>query len=508
MNHIIKKIQDWSQAYPDRLCFDGVNDQLTYQELEHYSNQLAEYLAVNFPNKQGIVVYGGQTSQMIISFLACTKSGHGYIPVDQHTPVDRLEMIVKESGATAVISVAEWPLASGSMIVEQEQLTAICQGTANTETNVVKLQPVLDEAIYYTIYTSGTTGKPKGVQITYNNLISYTDWMVADFHLTEGQRFLCQAPFSFDLSVMDLYPALLTGGTLVPLEKDVVDSFPTLFKMLPTLDLNVWVSTPSMMEICLLSPEFDSEHLPTLENFQFCGEELPRKTAIKLMERFPNAYIFNTYGPTEATVAITEVQLTSEIIDSVDRLPLGRVKSDTRLLIMSDAGDVLPDGELGEIVIVGPSVSVGYFNNPEKTAEAFFTYEGERAYHTGDVGVIKDGYLFYKGRLDFQVKWNGYRIELGDIDHHLLAIEGIRNACVVPKYNRLHKVQQLIAYVVVESSLANLEQKEFVKELKAQLSQTVMDYMVPQKFVLVDALPLTSNGKVDRKKLIQEVNGQ
>ncbi|MGY3765879.1 D-alanine--poly(phosphoribitol) ligase subunit DltA [Vagococcus vulneris] len=504
MNHIIERIKKWSVTYPERLCFDGENDQLSYKELEESSNRLASFLMENYPTKQGIIVYGGQTSQMVVSFLACTKAGHGYIPVDAHTPLDRLELIVNESGAAAVISVADWKLESKENVIECEQLKKICR----LDPVAHELNPVVGDDVYYTIYTSGTTGRPKGVQITYNNLKSYTDWMETDFNLTEGQRFLCQAPFSFDLSVMDLYPSLLLAGTLVPLEKNVIENFPKLFKALPEMSVNVWVSTPSMVEICLLSPDFDGEHLTTIENFLFCGEELPRQTAIKLMERFPKAYVYNTYGPTEATVAITEVLLSKEILDKYDRLPLGRVKADTKLVILDESGEAVAEGEPGEIIIVGPSVSIGYFNNLEKTTEAFFKYNDEQAYRTGDVGIIDDGYLFYRGRIDFQVKLNGFRIELGDIDHHLMSLSGIENACVVPKYNRLNKVQQLIAYVTVKPPFSSMEQKEMVKEIKIQLGDLVMDYMIPHKYVVVEALPLTANGKVDRKLLMQEVNGK
>lgn len=500
MNTILDTIKKWSIQTPNALCFDDVEDKLSYAELEKKSEILASYLQEHYPKREGIVVYGGHTSEVLISMIACTKSGHAYIPVDQHTPDDRLNLIVEESQAIAIISLSPWPLAS--TVIDLEQFTKITTQAIEP----VALSPVVGDEIYYTIFTSGTTGKPKGVQISFNNLKSYTDWMVSDFNLKTGQRFLCQAPFSFDLSVMDLYPALLTGGALIPLHKPEVDHFPTLFKRLPELDLNVWVSTPSMVEICLLSPDFSQEKLPNLINFQFCGEELPRPVALKLMERFPDADIFNTYGPTEATVAVTSVKLTEKLLEEVDRLPLGKVKSDTRLLIMSEEGKVLPDGEIGEIIIIGPPVSQGYFNNEEKTKEAFFTYEGEQAYRTGDAGLLKNGLLFYKGRLDFQVKWHGFRIELGDIDHHLLALEAVRSACVVPKYNKLHKVQQLIAFVVVNDQFKDTDEKELAKELKQQLAQKVMEYMVPQKIDIVESLPLSVNGKVDRKALIGQVN--
>lgn len=502
VNNIVEKIKDWSEKTPNTIFFDEGDTSFSYSDLEKTSHSLAAYLEEKFDNKDGIIVYGGQDSRMIISFLACIKSGHGYIPIDAHTPKERVQMILEESNATCVIALDEWPLEKvGPKIIERADFNQLIEEEKQpTLGNIVS-----GEDIFYTIFTSGTTGKPKGVQITYSNLESFCSWMTKEFSLKHGQRFLCQAPFSFDLSVMDLYPALLTGGTLVPMEKKMVESFPLLFGSIPKMALNVWVSTPSLIEICLLNPDFTSEKLPTLENFQFCGEELPHVVAQKLIDRFPNAVIYNTYGPTEATVAITSVPITQNILDNNDRLPLGRVKEDTRLIILNEEGSVLSEGEVGEIIIVGPGVSVGYFNNPEKTEEAFFLYEGEAAYRTGDAGLIKDGLLYYKGRLDFQIKWHGYRIELGDIDHHLMMIDEIRNACVVPKYNKNHKVQQLIAYVVCKKMI-NDDEKETISYLKTHLLESVMDYMVPQRYIFVDTLPLTANGKVDRKFLINEVN--
>ncbi|MFY8330828.1 D-alanine--poly(phosphoribitol) ligase subunit DltA [Vagococcus carniphilus] len=499
-NKIVETIRTWSEKKPNNIFFDEGENSLTYLELENMSNSLASYLEENEETGKNIIVYGGQNSRMVVSFLGCTKAGYGYIPVDGHTPVDRVKMIYEESQAICVIAIDDWPLEIGNVINLNLFEEIVSKRTVPSFSNVVS-----GNDVYYTIFTSGTTGKPKGVQITYSNLESFCNWMLEDFELKMEQRFLCQAPFSFDLSVMDLFPSLLTCGTLVPMEKKMVESFPLLFGSIPKMNLNVWVSTPSLIEICLLNPEFTSEKLPSLENFQFCGEELPHNVAQKLIDRFPNASIFNTYGPTEATVAITIVKITQDVLNNNDRLPLGKVKGDTELIILDDNGHALSSGEIGEIIIVGPGVSIGYFNNPEKTKEAFFMYEGKPAYRTGDAGLIKNDMLYYKGRLDFQIKWHGYRIELGDIDHHLTMLNGVKNACVVPKYNKSHKVQQLVAYIDYDAT-ASFDEKEVTKLLKEDLSNKVMDYMIPQRFIFVESLPLTANGKVDRKGLINEVN--
>lgn len=186
-----------------------------------------------------------------------------------------------------------------------------------------------------------------------------------DFGIKPGMHFLAQAPFSFDLSVFSIYPALVSGGMLKPLNKAVVQDFRQLFATLPALKLNVWVSTPSFMDICLMEPTFNGENVPELDMFLFCGEELTKKTAESLLDRFPNARIYNTYGPTEATVAISSIQIDQHVLDSYDRLPIGYVKKDTKVSIVQE-GKPVSKGETGEIIIAGPSVSKGYLNNPEK----------------------------------------------------------------------------------------------------------------------------------------------
>lgn len=497
---IIETIDQWATTMPERLCFkDGVRT-YTYGQLKADSDALAAFLEEEHPNQLPIIVFGGLEYEMIVSFLAATKAGHAYIPIDSQTPAERVALIAEVADYTAIIAWETWPLEEARGLVTAEEALAYM---------ALEAQPkglgVRGDENYYLIFTSGTTGIPKGVQISHDNLVSYTDWMLEDFGLGEGQVFLSQAPYSFDLSVMDVYPALLSGGQLTPLKKALISDFKSLFTELPKMGLNVWVSTPSFVDICLMDPRFNGEENPSIRQFLFCGEELAHSTASKLTERFPEAHIYNTYGPTEATVAITQIEITPQVLADHARLPIGRVKADTQIYIMDEAGQPLPEGQIGEVVIVGPSVSKGYYHSPEKTAEAFYTYQGQQAYKTGDAGVMEDGILFYKGRMDFQIKLHGYRIELEDIDHHLSEVSYVKAAAVVPKYLE-HKVQQLVAYVVPE---AHSFEKDYQlsKAIKEELKQSVMDYMVPQKYVFVESLPLTQNGKVDRKGLINEVNG-
>lgn len=507
IKNIIKQIDMIAMSDPKRIVYNDLGETNTYQQLKEKSDALALHLIeMNLDNKLPIMIYGNQKFNMLVAFLGSVKAGHAYIPIDSHSPAERLESIHEVAKPVACIAVAELPEVKLDVpVILPAELTEIIENNQGVEVPDPSFQ-VTGKDNFYIIFTSGTTGQPKGVQISHDNLISYVNWMIEDFSLPEHPNSLSQAPYSFDLSVMDLYPTLTMGGKLSVLPQEVTDNFKVLFQTLPTLDLQVWVSTPSFIDICLLEPTFDEKHLPDLSRFLFCGEELTHKTAAALKQRFPMAKIFNTYGPTEATVAVSSVEITDDILEQYPRLPIGYPKSDTKMVVVNPENELVPNGDEGELIIIGPSVSKGYLNNPEKTASAFFEMDGVAAYRTGDAAVINsEGMLLYHGRIDFQVKLHGYRIELEEVDHHVSSHPFVKQAITIPKYNKDHKVVQLIAYVVQNDNPVERD-SELTVEIKKYLLDTMMSYMIPQKFVYVDVLPLTQNGKIDRKTLINEVN--
>lgn len=509
IHDMIEAIEHFAQVQPDFPVYDILGQVHTYGDLKKDSDSLAAQIdSLGLPDKSPVVVFGGQEYEMLATFVALTKSGHAYIPIDSHSALERVAAIVEVAEPSLIIAINDFPLADvAAPIFSAEQVQTAFREGASYELS----HPVQEDDNYYIIFTSGTTGKPKGVQISHNNLLSFTNWMITDkeFATPERPQMLAQPPYSFDLSVMYWAPTLALGGTLFALPSAVTQDFKQLFETILSLPIAIWTSTPSFADMALLSDDFNSQKLPQLTHFYFDGEELTVKTAQKLRDRFPQARIINAYGPTEATVALSAVAVTDEMLQNCKRLPIGYTKVDSPTFVIDEEGQKVPNGQQGEIIVCGPAVSKGYLNNPEKTAEAFFEFEGLPAYHTGDVGSMTDeGLLLYGGRMDFQIKFNGFRIELEDVSQNLNKSKYIDSAVAVPRYNKDHKVQNLLAYVILKDGVAEQFEREIdiTKAIKEDLQDIMMSYMMPSKFLYRETLPLTPNGKIDIKGLISEVN--
>ena len=509
IHDMIEAIEHFAQVQPDFPVYDILGQVHTYGDLKKDSDSLAAHIdRLGLPDKSPVVVFGGQEYEMLATFVALTKSGHAYIPIDSHSALERVAAIVEVAEPSLIIAINDFPLADvAAPIFSAEQVQTAFREGASYELS----HPVQGDDNYYIIFTSGTTGKPKGVQISHNNLLSFTNWMITDkeFATPARPQMLAQPPYSFDLSVMYWAPTLALGGTLFALPSAVTQDFKQLFETILSLPIAIWTSTPSFADMALLSDDFNSQKLPQLTHFYFDGEELTVKTAQKLRDRFPQARMINAYGPTEATVALSAVAVTDEMLQNCKRLPIGYTKADSPTFVIDEEGQKVPNGQQGEIIVCGPAVSKGYLNNPEKTAEAFFEFEGLPAYHTGDVGSMTDeGLLLYGGRMDFQIKFNGFRIELEDVSQNLNKSKYIESAVAVPRYNKDHKVQNLLAYVILKDGMAEQFEREIdiTKAIKEDLQDIMMSYMMPSKFLYRETLPLTPNGKIDIKGLISEVN--
>lgn len=466
---------------------------LTYMELKTKSDSLAAKIIELFgKDKTPIIVYGHKDPLMLICFLSCVKGGHPYIPVDSSTPNARLEDILFISGAKLILNTSD-----NLIDIPADKMLNKCKIVeilSDLQGNIPDISyRIKNDGVYYIIYTSGSTGKPKGVQITKNCLQSFIDWGM-DIIDKEDKIFMNQAPFSFDLSVMDTYLSLVSGSILYSIDKDMIANLPELFINFKSSGITTWVSTPSFAEMCLQSEQFNENLLPKLRQMLFCGETLSKECAKKLFERFSNIKIINFYGPTEATVAVTAVEIKKEMLINKESLPVGYIKKGCEIII---------EEITNEILIVGDSVSIGYFADPILTEKLFFKRKimgvEKRGYRTGDTGHTINGLLYYEGRIDNQIKLHGFRVEIEDIENNIRMLPFIENAVVVPL-----KENGKIKYLVTAIVLTDVFEGNIILAVKNHLKALLPLYMVPRKVKVVEALPINGNGKLDRKRIMEE----
>lgn len=471
---VLEEIAAQVQARPDAVAYRCGEQPVTYRELWEYSSRLAFHIARwAGADASPVAVYGHKGAGQIASFLACLRTGHPYLPIDVSCPPLRIEKILQNSHASCLLAWEELPIPTA--VPRSVLQDALHSPAAKPEEHWVSGRETA-----YIIYTSGSEGMPKGVCITAGSLLAFSRWAA---QLSNGDVWLNQAPYSFDLSVMSLYPVLMSGKTVYDLPR--IAGYPALFHQLSRSQLQVWVSTPSFAEFCLADPGFDRHLLPCLQTFLFCGETLRSATAKKLLARFPHVRLINSYGPTETTVAVTAAVITEADCSGV--LPVGRPKPGTQIGIADSEGNPLPDGSSGEIVITGNTVAGGYMGGiqPEK----FRPFQGRPAYWTGDIGRMENGMLWFEGRRDQQVKLRGYRLETGEIEQLLLRLDGVFQAAVLPE-RRNGQVRQLTACLGCTHPFEPAWLREYLKKW-------LPDYMVPSRFLCMDTLPVNANGKLD-----------
>jgi len=487
--NLLERINHWSLVAPHAIAHVNGERTLTYGELAARSNAVAAYLRDYCgDDRTPVAVLGQREQEMVIAFLGAVKAGRPYIPINTTLPNQRIAHILEIGRPGTVLTPPE--------------IADICQSrNGSSRAHGTEIQP---DDPFYIIFTSGSSGEPKGIVVTHRCLEHFLTWMIREQKFADlSETFLNQAPFSFDLSVMDLYCSLATGGTLFSLGRDLIGDPKLLYRALALSNVTTWVSTPSFVEMCLVERGFNDSLVPRVCRFLFCGETLLPKTADLLSKRFPHAEIWNLYGPTEATVATTSVRIDSNILAKYPALPVGRPMPGTQVSVVDENRNSLPEGSSGEIIIKGPNVSAGYLRRADLTAAAFSNANGQRSYFTGDRGRFEDGMLFFEGRIDRQVKVNGHRIELGDVEENLRALPMVRDASVVP-VGRNGKVHWLAGFVVPELDYQTTG-APLIHRLREDLSRRVPAYMLPRKFVVLDRFPITANGKIDRQKLSESL---
>ncbi|HEX8664547.1 MAG TPA: non-ribosomal peptide synthetase [Beijerinckiaceae bacterium] len=473
-------------------------ERLTYRELNERANRIAHHLGRRGVGRETLVgVCLERSPDMVAALLGVWKAGGAYVPLDPAYPPDRLSFMVEDADVRVLIADRTTRPLFASADDRVFDLAAARPLIAEESPDDPAVGATLSD-LAYVMYTSGSTGRPKGAMILHGGLVNYLAWAIREYAVgPDGGAVPVHSSISFDLTVTSLYPALLTGGQVELLPDD-----PGAQGLIAALrragDRTLVKITPAHLEI--LSRELDpGEAAGLVRAFVIGGENLTAESLRFWRRHAPAARLINEYGPTETVVGCCTYEVRAGDPDE-GSVPIGRPIANTQLHVLDPDLRPAAPGVVGELYIGGAGVARGYLNRPELTRERFLPdpFSGEaggRMYRTGDLARYRDdGILEYLGRVDDQVKVRGYRIELGEIEQTLMGHPGVRS-CVVVAREDAPGDRQLAAYVIPhENGLAIQDLREF---LKARLPE----YMVPARFALVDAFPLTRNGKVDRRAL-------
>lgn len=427
------------------------------------------------------------------AIISCWLSGKAYVPINPSYPLERLINICREAGISSVIYNSE----KGDL--NHLKSTGIeLINTQGINEPLLNFSAAEAAKTAYILFTSGTTGKPKGVPITFGNIQAFSEaFEDLGYELSAEDRFLQMFELTFDLSVMCFTIPLMLGASFYTLPEDMIRTM-GLYSVLEGENITFSLMVPSAIK--LLRPYFEDIHLPELRYSQFCGEALKSDILKDWSRCIPNARIDNVYGPTEATIYCTykTVNPTNPESDSYNGvINIGKAMKNTRLMVLSEEFDQ-PDNS-GELCIAGPQVTSGYINNEELNKLQFLNFKGDFFYKTGDlVKFNAANELEYIGRADDQVKIQGYRVELAEVEH---AIQQIRPGiqAVVVSFSDTDGNGQLATFVLSPDTSDNL---------KEDLRNILPDYMIPGYYITINEFPLNENGKTDRKALLNYVQLQ
>ncbi|BET97552.1 non-ribosomal peptide synthetase [Xenorhabdus taiwanensis] len=478
------------------------NTQLSYMALNQRANQLAHALvAAGIHPDDRVAICMERSLDMVISLLGILKAGAAYVPLDPEYPTDRLAYILADSEPVVLLThhglqeqlpvteIPVWFLDNPTV-----QANIACQNDDNLEASYLGLT---SRHLAYVLYTSGSTGLPKGVMNEHRSVVNRLLWAQDTYQLTPQDRVLQKTPFSFDVSVWEFFLPLMSGAQLVMARPGGHKEPHYLLEEIENRHITTIHFVPSMLQSFL-------HYIPagrclSLRQILCSGEALPYALQQHCLSHLSHSELHNLYGPTEAAIDVTAWQCVQDRY--IGQVPIGHPIANIQIYILDTHGEPVPIGMAGEIYIGGVGVARGYLNLPELTAERFIndpfnTDPAARLYKTGDLGRwLPDGSITYLGRNDFQVKIRGLRIELGEIETRLTQCAGIREAVVVARENGTND-KRLVAYLI-----PNQDSIPSISQLREQLSRNLADYMIPSAFVVMEAFPLSPNGKLDRKAL-------
>ena len=493
---------------PDNIAVVFQNKYLNYSELNVKANQLAHTLINKGVKSESVVaIVMNKSIEMITAILAVMKSGGAYLPIDPKFPDDRIGFILDDSNAKIILTQAH-------LFDKLKNYGSINSKIINlNDSNIYYSKTVNPDLINkssdlaYIIYTSGSTGHPKGVMIEHSQIGNHIHILKKSLAINEPLNFSLLASYTFDASIEQIFIPLTTGGKLyLPSEEESMDAY-KFWNTMEREQINVIDTVPAYMDTLLDTDSWKVCDKVGNKNFIIGGDVFSKELLAKLRNCFPDARIYNTYGPTETTINATEYKISDNVIERT--VPIGKPLPGYKCYILDSNGKLLPQGIPGELCIGGIFVARGYLNRPELTAEKFISHltpalssgmrgsTSERIYRTGDLARwLPDGNIEYLGRIDTQVKIRGFRIECGEIEAILIQNENIKESVAV-QYKEPGRKNVLVAYIVFKDTENILTSTD----LRGILAKQLPDYMIPSYFVQMDKLPLNSSGKIDRRAL-------
>jgi amino acid adenylation domain-containing protein len=476
---------------PDAIAVVAKDRRLSYREIDARSNRLARHLqALGVKPDTLVGVAMGRSETLVVSLLAILKAGGAYVPLDPTHPKERLSLVIEDSGMKVLLTTAE---VRQKLLLEFRGITAV--DAEDSSLAALSSDAVVTNAeshhLAYVIYTSGSTGKPKGVMVENRNVVNFFTGMDRAIGCGPGV-WLAVTSVSFDISVLELLWTL-TRGFMVVVHGD--EGASTIADEIERDGVTHLQMTPSLARMLTLDARAFAA-LGELKRMLLGGEAVPASIIEHLRQVFKGE-IYNMYGPTETTIWST----TYRVGEPEKTVSIGRPIANTQIYLLDAELQPVPVGEIGELFIGGDGVARGYWNRPELTSERFLvipSLSAQRIYRTGDLArYFPDGNIEFLGRTDFQIKLRGHRIEPGEIEDLLEHCSGVRQAVVVVREDR-EGDKRLVAYLV-----ANAVGAEAATALRSVLDAKLPDYMVPSAFEFLSALPLTENGKIDRKALLK-----
>jgi len=487
------------QRTPDHVAVVFERQHLTYAQLNAQANQLAHHLqTLGVGPEVPVAICLEHCPEMVVGVLGILKAGGAYLPLDPAYPKERLAFMLQDAHAPVVLTRKRWleslPDYGGSVVCLDSGWEAIAR---ESEENPVS--GTTAQSLAYVIYTSGSTGQPKGVMCEHGSLVNYLCWVNAGPLGDPGLCVPLTTKLTFDMCLKQLFPPLLRGGEVWILPEEVLAEPATLLSALAARTKVGLNCVPSLWTAILQAIQSGQAAPPGkgLAYLFFGGEPLSKELVTRSLSVLPHLLIWNIYGPTEATANASAARIVLG-----DDVTIGRPISNTQIYILNSFLHPVPIGVTGEMYIGGAGVARGYLNRPELTAEKFIpdpfsTVSGARMYKTGDLARYRsDGNIEFLGRADHQVKIRGFRIELGEIEAALGQYPAVREAVVLTREDTPGE-KRLVAYVV-----AGAGPLPTTTDLRGFLKEKLPEYMVPAVFVLLDALPLMSNGKIDRRALL------